>query len=182
VLIVTGFFRAKVFISSVVLEMLTPGELAAALAHEMAHVSFSDNLKQMLFGICTPPRWLEIESEKAAWVSASELAADDAALDRGASALDLAGALVKMARLKWEFAAADVAACQLLSDLPYSSLQARVAHLETAIANPYHPTRWPSRRYRLYFFALFAVPTLILLPYVNTLLGAVHELLELLVR
>lgn len=180
-LIVTGLFRAKLFISSAVLEMLSPGELGAALAHEMAHVRVFDNFKQMLFRICRPPRWLELEKETAAWVSACELAADDAALDHGASALDLAGALVKMARMKCQLTG-DLAACQLLSDLPYTSLQARIVHLEKAIENSHHPARRQSRRYRLYLLALLVMPALICLPYVNSLLGAVHEILELLVR
>jgi Zn-dependent protease with chaperone function len=41
-----GFFRPRILVSRGVLELLDPRELAAALAHELAHVVRRDNLKR----------------------------------------------------------------------------------------------------------------------------------------
>jgi hypothetical protein len=184
-LMVMGFFRPKIFVSSPVLEMLTTGEIRAALAHEMAHVSFFDNLKRMLFRICRPPRWLEFKTETPTWVGACELAADNAALAHGASALDLAGALVKMARLKCEVAPDDVAVSHLLSDIRYSPLQARIVRLEEAIENPDSLTvTLPGlRREILYVMGSIAAALLIFsVTHLTSVLSVVHDGLELLVR
>ncbi|HEY3119238.1 MAG TPA: M48 family metalloprotease [Vicinamibacteria bacterium] len=99
---VLGFARPRLFFAEQVLESLTPAELAAVLAHETAHVAARDNLKGLLMRSC--PDWLSLtrvggrlEQE---WAAASEAAADDhARRARPDSALDLAAALLKVARL-----------------------------------------------------------------------------------
>jgi beta-lactamase regulating signal transducer with metallopeptidase domain len=76
-------------------------ELAAMMAHEAAHVAARDNLTRLLFaGAPVVPfaarAFLQMES---AWVAASEEAADDAARRDERSAVALASALTKVARM-----------------------------------------------------------------------------------
>src|SRR5438270_3760456 len=100
-LAVAGIIRPRIFISRGITESLTVPELRAALAHEMAHVSSLDNLKQFLLKITRPPRWMKsLQDADSEWIGACEVAADRAALLRGASVLDLSSALIKAGRLK----------------------------------------------------------------------------------
>jgi Zn-dependent protease with chaperone function len=181
-LAVTGFFRPRIFVAREVLSVLSPGELRTAVAHEMVHVRRLDNFKQFLLRITQPPRWLGANRDFA-WVEASEIAADAGALTCGASALDLAAALVKIAALKRVPAWGDgIAASHLLPDLPGSPLQARVQLLQKAlesetVAQPFLTARRPWAT-----IAFFAVLALTYASVVSTALPAVHEALEVLVR
>lgn len=99
---VTGVLSPRLYLADSVLATLSPGELEATCAHERAHAAAHDNLKALLLRAC--PDWLgplplgrELER---AWLEAAEQAADDLAARGGtARAVDLAGALVKTARL-----------------------------------------------------------------------------------
>jgi len=97
---VVGVVRPRLYVARQVLERCTPGELAGIVAHETAHVSRRDNLKRLLLRACPDilafsPMGARIER---AWTEASERAADDNAAARTGSRLDLAAALVKVAR------------------------------------------------------------------------------------
>ncbi len=99
---VSGVFSQRLYLADCVLEVLSPGELQATCVHERAHAASRDNLKTLLLRAC--PDWLALlplgrELERA-WLEAAEQAADDATARGGAAcAVDLAGALVKAARL-----------------------------------------------------------------------------------
>jgi Zn-dependent protease with chaperone function len=98
---IIGFLRPKLFIARQVLELLAPEEIAAALAHENGHLIARDNLKQGLLLACRDAL-LIIPSGRSldrAWSEASEEAADENAARQGnGAALDLASALVKIAK------------------------------------------------------------------------------------
>ncbi len=98
---IVGFLRPRVFIASQVFEFLTPDEIAAAVAHENGHLAARDNLKRGLMQACSDTL-LIIPSGRSlgrAWSEASEEAADENAARQGNNvALDLASALVKIAR------------------------------------------------------------------------------------
>lgn len=98
---IVGFLRPRLFIASQVLEMLTPEEITAAVAHENGHLAARDNLKRGLMQACRDAL-LIIPSGRLldkAWSEASEEAADENAARAGKGvALDLASALVKIAR------------------------------------------------------------------------------------
>lgn len=98
----SGLLRPRLIAGADVLRLLTPVERAAALEHEHAHASSRDNLWRLLLtawpgtlSLTRLGRWLEQE-----WSAASEAAADVRAV-RGdaATAVELASALVKVARL-----------------------------------------------------------------------------------
>lgn len=98
---IVGFLHPRLFIASRVLEILTPEEISAAVAHENGHLAARDNLKCGLLQACRDAL-LIIPSGRLldrAWSEASEEAADENAARQGNGvALDLAAALVKIAR------------------------------------------------------------------------------------
>ncbi|MEP6570367.1 MAG: M56 family metallopeptidase [Acidobacteriota bacterium] len=99
---IVGFLRPRLFIASQVLELLAPEEITAAVAHENGHLAARDNLKRGLLQACRDAL-LIIPSGRSldkSWSEASEEAADENAARQGNTvALDLASALVKIARI-----------------------------------------------------------------------------------
>ncbi|HUL78275.1 MAG TPA: hypothetical protein VL691_13510 [Vicinamibacteria bacterium] len=96
---VVGTRRPRLFIASKVLEVLTPAELGAAVAHEAAHVRGRDNWLRLLLLSCPDVlgRLALGRHLQEAWEHACEAAADERA--GAGAALDLASVLVKVARL-----------------------------------------------------------------------------------
>ncbi|CAN5506357.1 hypothetical protein BH23ACI1_BH23ACI1_24230 [soil metagenome] len=97
-----GIVRPRILVGLAVREALTPDELDAAVAHEVAHGASRDNWKRLaiycapdLFGHTAAARHLEVR-----WSAVAECHADARAVagDR-ARATDLAAALLKVARL-----------------------------------------------------------------------------------
>ena len=102
VIAIVGVLRPRLFIAEQVLASLEQKELIAAIEHEAGHVVANDNLRRGLMRACRDVLVM-IPSGRLldrAWVEASEAAADEYAAGRGRGvALDLASALVKIARL-----------------------------------------------------------------------------------
>ncbi|HEY8186296.1 MAG TPA: M56 family metallopeptidase [Pyrinomonadaceae bacterium] len=99
---IIGSLRPRLFIARRVLEILTPEEISAAVAHENGHLAARDNLKRGLLRACRDALLLVPSGRllDKAWSEASEEAADENAARQGNSvALDLASALVKIARV-----------------------------------------------------------------------------------
>jgi len=102
IIAVVGTFRPRLFIAEQVLKTLTKDELAAAVAHEYGHMAAHDNLKRSMLrasraALLIIPCGRSLDR---AWGEASESAADEhAAQKSSAAALDLASALVRIARL-----------------------------------------------------------------------------------
>ncbi|MBS1791527.1 MAG: M48 family metalloprotease [Acidobacteria bacterium] len=102
VIAVVGTMRPRLFIADHLFDSLTPEELTAAIAHECGHLTARDNLKRSVLRICRDvltimPCGRVLDRD---WAEASEEAADEFAVcSVRQSALDLASALVKIARL-----------------------------------------------------------------------------------
>lgn len=94
-LCVSGVWRPKLLVSSAVVALLDAVEIEAAIRHEVAHVHRKDNLKKLVLRFCPFPALASLERE---WSRAAEIAADDDAVGHERTALDLASALLKMAR------------------------------------------------------------------------------------
>jgi Zn-dependent protease with chaperone function len=102
VIAIVGALRPRLFIATQIFDALNEAEFAAALAHERGHLAMFDNLKRSCLRACRDAltivpcgRLLDRE-----WAEASEAAADEYAARGGAGvALDLASALVKIARI-----------------------------------------------------------------------------------
>jgi Zn-dependent protease with chaperone function len=99
VLAVSGTLRPRYFISSDVFAALSANELAAAFAHEAGHVHARDNCKRLLLHALALPGQ-SFARVRAEWSASAELAADEAAVLGGTPVLDLASALVAVARLR----------------------------------------------------------------------------------
>jgi Zn-dependent protease with chaperone function len=182
-LVAAGIFRPRIFVSREVKRLLSDEEFSAALAHELAHVRLFDNLKQLALKVVGAPRWLAgSETYPGAWTNASEAVADDAALRSGASALELASALLRVARLKGSIApAAPIAVSHLLPDLPDSCLKARIERLEAWIESP-PQILTPGSTSHFGRALCIAVPIIIYAASLSVLLPLIHDGLELLVR
>jgi Zn-dependent protease with chaperone function len=99
---VVGSLSPRLFVARRVLDACTRDEIAAMVAHETAHVRARDNLKRLALELCADPISFgrRVRRARSAWIVACEDAADDAAAARpGAKAVDLASALVKVARM-----------------------------------------------------------------------------------
>jgi Zn-dependent protease with chaperone function len=94
-LMLVGVRVPRILISASAYKLLSDGELRAALRHETAHARSRDNLKKAILN-CFP--FLGTASLHQAWQEASEMAADDGAVSSREEALDLAAALIKLAR------------------------------------------------------------------------------------
>ena len=181
-LAVTGIFRPRVFVSRDVAEALTGEELSAALAHELAHVRRFDNLKQLLLKSTQVPL-RAFRGADAEWTNASEIAADESAVTRGASPLELSSALVKVGRFSGTMLAPQrLAASHLVPCGCGSATRMRAAHLRALLENEPWPATSAGDSGGLGGKALGAFFVLIYFASVTTLLPAVHEALEFLVR
>lgn len=102
VIAVVGVFRPRLFLASQVFDSLSRDEITAAIRHEAGHLAMRDNLKRVLMRACRDaliiaPCGRLLDD---AWSEATEAAADEHAARAGAAvALDLASALIKIARL-----------------------------------------------------------------------------------
>ncbi|HYX31196.1 MAG TPA: M48 family metalloprotease [Pyrinomonadaceae bacterium] len=111
IIAVIGTLRPKLFIADQVLAALSKDELAAAISHECGHLAARDNLKRTLLRICRDSLFLLPlgRAVDSAWAANAERAADEFAARRSpAAALNLASALVRIAKLVPLGARADV--------------------------------------------------------------------------
>jgi Zn-dependent protease with chaperone function len=101
VVAVLGIWKPRLVLARSVVERCTDRELAAIVAHEGAHVFAYDNLRRLWFQCAVDGLSGTRRAARAAsmWQDAAEDAADDRAANAGAPAVDLASALVTVARL-----------------------------------------------------------------------------------
>jgi hypothetical protein len=121
-----GVLRPRVLMSGTAEFLLTPKELQTALHHELAHVRRRDNLKKLLLRFVAFPGMAGLET---AWLEATEMAADDAAVSSVGEALDLAAALIKLSRVRNSKHPAELTAALMHS--PAGLMNARVERLIT---------------------------------------------------
>jgi Zn-dependent protease with chaperone function len=169
-----GIVRPRVLMSGAAEFVLTANELQTALNHEIAHVRRRDNLKKLLLRFVAFPGMAGLE---AAWLDATEMAADDAAVSNAAEALDLAAALIKLSRLGPAERPADLTAALVHS--PIATMNARVERLvawnEARRVPHQQNSPWYGLAATVATVALFAVTY-------NQLLVHVHTATEWLVR
>ena len=102
IIAVVGVVRPRLFIAEHVLESLSEEEVTAAVAHECGHLSAHDNFKRTLLRACRDVLMIVPcgRSLDRAWAEAAECAADEHAAQQNAeTALNLASALVKFAKM-----------------------------------------------------------------------------------
>lgn len=173
-MVATGITRPRVLMSAAVESMLSAHELRSALNHELAHVHRRDNLKKLLLCFVTFPRMAALD---AAWLEATEMAADDEAVASAAEALDLAAALIKLSRITPVEPSIDLTAALLHS--PASVVNARVERL---IAWNEKHRAVPGRRSPWYGLAVILIATAVFAVTYSQLLVHIHTATEWLVR
>jgi len=123
-LTVIGIIRPRILLSGAAQFRLNTNEFHCALNHEIAHVRRRDNLKKLLLRFVLFPGMRGLEE---AWLEATEMAADDAAVSNIGDALDLAAALIKLCRLGVTETCAELS--MLLVYSPVSLVNERVERL-----------------------------------------------------
>lgn len=96
VIVASGLLKATIFLSSAVRSLLSPRELRAVLRHEVAHCKQHHNLAKLLW--VAAPRLLRAEAMEKSLRETIEYAADDEACGMPGDALNLASALVVLAK------------------------------------------------------------------------------------
>lgn len=172
-----GFVRPRVYASGRIIAALSEDELKATLAHEAGHIRAADNFKRLLLAAIPGAGWmLALRSE---WIRASEVAADEAAVESGVSALDLASALVKVGRMRLHCEQhPEVLASHFVPPGTEMQVADRVQHLTRLIDGKARPTTSTRRYLRSTFFIAAAAYATYFIP----LTRAAHELLERVVR
>jgi hypothetical protein len=101
VVALTGWRNPSLFIAGAVLDGCPPRLVSAIAAHESGHQRAGDNLQRLLWTASADPLSFSSAGREmaAAWETATEEAADDDALSSGIPAIDLAEALLSVARL-----------------------------------------------------------------------------------
>jgi len=175
-----GILRPRLVVSQHVRQVLTQGQIEAAILHEEAHRQAHDNLKRL--AIVASPGILPLHSSfrtlEQHWARMAEWAADDAAVAaEPRRAIDLAEALVRVARLSTR-----IQPSPLVSSLVASKddLGERIQRLLVT-----HPATTSPRRSRSVGLSSAIAATAaiaLLLPRQQTVLYGVHRAMELLVR
>ncbi len=167
-----GIFRPRLFVARSVIDALLPEELAAAVAHERAHLNNRDNLRRVVLRLLPGLRAADRD-----WDLAAEMAADAQAGRRSAKvALDLASALIKVARLTPPDVDPAMSTCALL--LSASPLSGRVELLTVLAGEAAEPRRNPWSTVAM-VAGLATVVEVLTSP---AGIQAAHEIVEVLVR
>ncbi len=102
VVAVVGMLRPRMFVAEQIFESLSASEFRAAIAHEYGHLTAHDNFKRAFLRFCRDILIFPIGKDlDRAWSDNTEAAADEYAASVGGNsmALDLAEALIKVARI-----------------------------------------------------------------------------------
>lgn len=132
IIAVVGTIRPRLFIAERVLQALSEEELTAAIAHECGHLGARDNVKRSLLRACRDALMIVPcgRSLDRAWAEATESAADEHAAQQGAAtALNLASALVKIAKMIPAGTRAAMPVAAFLVGEEVSGVKARVRRL-----------------------------------------------------
>jgi Zn-dependent protease with chaperone function len=184
VIAIVGIFRPRLFIATRVLDLLSAEEINAALSHEKGHLSARDNMKRGLLRACRDslliiPCGRPLDRD---WAEASEEAADEWAASEGRNvALDLASALVKIARIIPEGARPTMpAGVFLFGEDEGAGILGRVRHLLAFSADGARPVLDPGFPRLLLISTFFGLALLGLALVANAqlLLLSVHSLIE----
>lgn len=184
VIAIVGVLKPRLFIASHVLAVLTTEEIKASLAHENGHLTARDNLKRGVLRACRDsllliPSGRLLDRE---WSAAAEEAADEQAAKAGHGvALDLASALVKIARIIPQGARPTMpAGVFLLGDDEVKGIRGRVARLMdlASLANQRQEGGGFSSRAFAWSSATMLVITLFLVTRHPIVFASIHSLIE----
>jgi Zn-dependent protease with chaperone function len=186
VIAVVGAVRPRMFVAQQILDSLEAAELQAAIAHEQGHLISRDNLKRALMRFCRDllliPYGHRLER---AWAESAEVAADEYAARIGGKKmmLNLATALIKIARMVPEGAKPAMPAGAFLIDKQSCDVSARVHNLLqlAEVKNlPEHPPQLCSG-IKFWIYSSSIVSIVFILATQRAFLLTIHEALEIIV-
>ncbi|HKU25996.1 MAG TPA: hypothetical protein VJQ54_11030 [Candidatus Sulfotelmatobacter sp.] len=172
-LIAVGIVRPKILLSGSAEFILNGNELQTGVRHEIAHILRRDNLKKLILRFVSLPGMHRLD---AAWIQASEMAADEAAVSSTADALDLAAALIKLSKLT--SAATPPAVSAALIQGHASLINARVERLISWS----EPSRTLHESSATKWLVWIVPPAVLFATSYFSLLGCLHRVTEWLVR
>lgn len=183
VVAVVGAIRPKMFVARQIFDSLEPAEIQAVITHEQGHLVSQDNLKRALMRFCRDliliPHGSELER---GWAETTEIAADEYAARAGGKnmALNLASALVKIARLVPDGAHPAMPAGAFLIEAQTSGVSERVCNLLALIQTENFGAKLDQNKSTINFWIyLSGIASIIfLLATRQTILLTVHEALE----
>ena len=187
IIAIVGTLRPRLFIADNVLSSLNQDEIAAAIAHERAHLAARDNLKRTLLRLCSDSLFLVPfgRTVECMWAESIESAADEfAARQSPATALNLASALVTIAKMVPAGARADVPlGAYLVGAAETQGVRSRIRRLIEMSSNGSlrRMSNSPSHLLPVVSFAVFACVAAIAASNPKVLIG-VHEILEFAVK
>jgi Zn-dependent protease with chaperone function len=180
---VTGIFRTRIFVGREIFQSLSQAEFAAAVQHELAHVRARDNFRQLIMKITRSVFLGKLQRRiESLWSVSAELAADQAALRAGVSALDLASALVRVARLTATqgAAVAPLAASHLIPHDSPGAVALRVSRLSARIHCEGEPV--PALNLSPLWLTIILAVVLGYVSCLHSLLPVAHKAIEIIVR
>jgi Zn-dependent protease with chaperone function len=181
IIAVVGTVRPRLFIAERVLESLSQEELVAAIAHEYGHLAARDNFKRSLLRACCDALLIIPcgRSLDRAWSEASESAADEyAARESSTVALNLASALVRIAKMIPEGKRAAMPAAAFFVGEETRGVKARVRRLLEIASSDYRRSIHGGSRMRLFPWMSIGFFVLLILASTTHLLATVHSLVE----
>ncbi len=188
IIAVVGTLRPRLFIAERVLRTLSAEELTAAIAHEGGHLAARDNLKRSLLRAVRDALMIVPfgRSLDRSWAEAAESAADEHAAQQNAdTALNLASALIEIARMIPTGARATMPAAALLLGNETDGVRTRVRRLiDLATDGGQDRTScFANLAPLLAKVGLIAVPAIIAITLANSrLLASLHDAMEHVVR
>jgi len=183
IIAVVGSLTPKIFVADQVLSELDESEFAAALAHEVAHVAKSDNLRRLLMRLCSDLLILPLGKQMdQRWTDSAELAADESSACRGdgRSALDLASALVKIGRMAPTDRSFAMPSAAYLVDPTEGPLTSRIERLINISSDSHAVVTLSSRRLSINILTAVFVGILMSIPFLvkSDFLFSVHQFTE----
>ncbi|MBA2619970.1 MAG: M56 family metallopeptidase [Acidobacteria bacterium] len=184
VIAVVGAFRPRMFVAAQIFESLDDAEFRATARHEAGHLAARDNLKRTVMRACRDllifPFGQKLDR---AWAENIEAGADEYAAETGGkqAALNLASALIKIARIIPDGTKPSMPAGAFLIEAPTAEIAFRVRKLlEMSDGKTIFQTALSSN----FLFAFYSVSALFVLTLLATnqnFLQEVHDILETIV-
>jgi Zn-dependent protease with chaperone function len=187
VIAVVGLIRPRLFVASRVLESLSEEEMLAAIAHESGHLAAHDNLRRVLIRACGDMLTIVPcgRSLDRAWAENAEAAADESAADGGSAvALNLASALIEIARMVPAGARPTMPVASFLLGDETDGVKGRVRRLLDLAGTGARQTR-PTSALKLWGPSLIILSSMVVLGFLlinSSVLASMHAATEQAVR
>jgi len=182
VIAVLGILRPKMFVAEQIFDSLSDDEIRAAVAHEYGHLAAHDNFKRAFLRVCRDmlifPLGRDLDK---AWAENTEAAADEYAAATGgkSTALDLAEALIKIARIAPTNVHSAMPAGSFMFDPRDGELYDRVWRLvQLSERMPAGRAALLRSKHSLWLYLALIFSAILLLASNSTFLLAVHDVSE----